>query len=169
MFRSQSWDLVKLKIQELFYTARETFVNLDSLKHLFYGLYEPDIKRIKESIHFIFCDLPTIQSVSIYSFDEHFMTTLVWSCINQIVVITVRFLAGDDPVQFWAQPKGVMTAKLVDCLTLRDHVFGSYEKMKNKLNAEERDPLMFSYEIAFRNFNLFFDRLNKVSETQRDN
>jgi len=159
---------VKHKIQKLFYTARETYVNLDSLRHLFYGLYETDIKRIKESIHFIFCDLPTIQSVSIYSFDEHYMTTIMWSCMNQIVVITVRYLAGEDPVQFWTQPKSVMTEKLVECLSLRDHVFESYEKMTNKSAAENREPLMFSYAIAFRNFNLFFDRLNEVSETQRD-
>lgn len=152
-------------MQKLFNFVRETFFNLDSVKHSFYGLYESDIGRIKESINHIFCDLPTIQSVSIDSFDMMYMTQLISLCINQIILSTERFLTDDGTVQFWAQPKTVLIAKLDECLTIKDHVIEFNRKMKNILVTGEQNPLQFLDEVAFMSLILFFNRLQNVRTT----
>jgi len=164
IFLSQPWKTTKQKLRELYAEIRETVRYLNSMEKSFGGLYQHDIKKIRLSINYVFVDLPNVQTFAPKLFNKRYMTKLLLTCMNQIVIACIIYLTDDNSVIFWMEPKMLMIKKLKKCVKLKEHVFNCYDKAVNKLMAEGREPFQFSYNTSFGDFIAFINRLDRVSE-----
>lgn len=153
---------MKQRVRELYAEIRETARYLNSVEKSFDGLYQSDIKQLRLAIDYIFVDLPNVQSFAVNSFDKRYMTKLMLTCMNQIVISCINYLTEDNAKIFWKEPKELMITKLDQCIRLKEHVYGCYNKSVNKLIAENREPFQISFETSIGLFLVFIDRLEKV-------
>lgn len=157
---------MKQRVRELYAEIRETARYLNSVEKSFDGLYQSDIKQLRLAIDYIFVDLPNVQSFAVNSFDKRYMTKLMLTCMNQIVISCINYLTDEDTVVFWKEPKELMIMKLDQCIRLKEHVYSCYNKSVNKLIAENRDPFQISFETSIGLFLVFIDRLEKVTNKE---
>lgn len=135
---------------------------MNSCEGIFKEIYLIDIAHLKLSIENVFNTLSMSQTFSNCSFDKSLMTEILLTCLNQIVISSVNYLTNENTVVFWDQSKQIMIEKLVECISLKDHIFNCYNKMQNILIIKDCKPYEVFFVISFDYVTLFFDRLKKV-------
>jgi hypothetical protein len=135
---------------------------LNSCEAIFKELYSSDIGHLKLSIENVFNTLSMFQTFSCYSFDKSLITEILLTCLNQIVISSINYLTNNNKVVFWEQSKQIMIEKLVECISLKDHIFNCYNKMQNILIIKNCEPFEVFFVISFDHVTLFFDRIKKV-------
>ncbi|XP_066156829.1 dynein axonemal heavy chain 5 [Euwallacea fornicatus] len=158
----KEWKDTDKKITFCYNESKDNAKFIQALESKCHSLYLDDPVKMRDCIMGLLQTVRLIHNVSQFYNTSERCSALMVKITNRMIETCKSYITCRGQESIWAQDRGLIKDKLIQCILLNKVYRKTYQVVKNQVILQATRPFNFSENYVFGKFDAFCRRLSKI-------